>query len=150
MLIMMQSLLRLLLLCRNASDPLDLPSSAPPSARLESVRNTFVELVKSLDDETSVVCVIDGLQAYCDRSSGVTRKREAEETLPHLIRMASMPQMTQCRFKLLLTASKKSLAERLSRDCGIGVGGVQSIGHGIPDQQGLRPRFCKHNPLTWA
>ena len=112
-LVMLQSLLRQLLSYRDKSESTDLPSRALAKPSLESVREMFGELIKSLNKEMLVVCVIDGLHAYCNRSSGEARKHEAEETLPHLTRLASTPQITQCRFKLLLTVSNKPLAHRL-------------------------------------
>ena len=151
-LVMVQSLLRQLLSYRNKSESTNLPSRALARVSLESVREMFGELIKSLDKEVVVVCVIDGLHAYCNGSSGEARKREAEETLPHLTRLALTPQMRQCRFKLLLTASNKPLADRLSRDCGVGVGGVlvHSVGQNTLDQQGLSPRFFEKNSLMWT
>lgn len=144
---MVQSLLRQLLSHRNKSEPTDLPWRALAKPSLDSVREIFGECIKNLNKEIVVVCVIDGLHAYCNRSSGEARKREAEETLPLLTRLASTPQMTQCRFKLLLTASSKPLAHRLSRDCGVL---VHSVCHNTSDQQGFSPRFFERNALTWT
>lgn len=141
---MVQSLLGQLLHHRNNSESSDIPRRALAKPNLESIRELFREFIESLDKEMLVVCVIDGLHAYCNRFPGDARKREAEETISLLIRLAST---TQCRFKLLLTASSKPIADRFSRDCGIL---VHSVCHNVSDQQGLSPRFFERKALKWT
>ena len=148
--IMMQSLLRQLLSHQDRAGSLDLPSSSFSGTNIESLRIIFETTIKALPVNSTVVCVIDGLHSYYDPKPRVLRAREMKETLQTLVKMVSPPQTTHCRFKLLLTASKQHLANRISHDCDIRADNLHPIGHEVLNMQGLRGAFWAEYQLAWV
>ena len=144
-LIMIQCLLRQLLSQLYGADSLDLPSGTFSEIDSRSLTDTFEAVVRKLREDMTVICVVDSLHSYCDKSNSEARAREAEEMFPRLVKLASGP----CRFKLLLTASNKNLASRISREFGIGEDVSHAISHEALDRQGFKDRFWTDNQLAW-
>ena len=149
--IMMQSLIYQLLSDRSEVNGLNQRIDAISGRDLDALWESFASLIKELPSGKTVVCVIDGLQSYCRHSdhSREERAKEAEELLPKFIKMASVPGAVGPCFKLLLTASKRPIAARLSKKCDPDSGNL----HGIPDDEidleGLSDSFWTRNKLEW-
>lgn len=105
----------------------------------ESLWSVFESCIGTLPGNMHILCVIDGLQASCDRQK---RQRDVDRFVPRLIKLAWLSQAVRCRFKHLLTASMKA--------CNIDAGDVQHIGDQALDLQGLKDRFGADNKLRWA
>lgn len=149
---MIQSLLRQLLYTWAGVDILQSPSDAFSLSDndCKSLRSMFESCIELLPGNTRILCVIDGLQAYCDRGDRQRRRGRVQEFLLCLVKLASVSQVIRCRFKLLLTASRKPLAIGLSEACDIDAGSVRNLGNKAMDLQGLKDHFWIDNKLRWA
>ncbi|KAL8896738.1 MAG: hypothetical protein Q9207_007563 [Kuettlingeria erythrocarpa] len=149
---MMQCLLRQLLSTWPGSDILQSPSDAYlfSDNDCESLQSMFESRIEMLPSNMQILCVIDGLQAYCDRGDRQKRRGRVKEFLLCLVKLASVSQVIRCRFKLLLTASRKPLAIGLSEACDIHPKDRPNLGNEAMDLQGLKDRFWTDNKLRWA
>ena len=152
-LVMMASLLHQLISHQSRHSSRGLPLYVSSSRRQDSVSNlrvTFEEVIRSLPDNLTVACVIDGLHVYCDSSTREARQGEAKEILLGLVTMASTTQPGRCRLKVLLTVARQPLAIRLSKQWKIEAENVHPMGRDVLDRQGLRTSFWTKNRLHWV
>ena len=149
--VMMQSLIRQLL--STPSGPGVLPSlkSNLSTSRLEDLWEMLSNLVQALSPHTRVVCIIDGLQAYCKHHIQEKRAEDMEWLIPRFIEVASGRQGVACRFKLFLTTS-----EVLPATNTIAVASAECRGQSYKidcsklGNQELRDSFWMGNKLGWA
>ena len=114
-----------------------LPSQQKPKGP-ESIKDAFQRHIKSLPADTILVVVIDCLRPYCYG----TREADTMSILRSLVELTSNDSSHVCCFKLFLTLSGTTLANKISRECRfdkVGVvkyddGGFVSHPHGYTDQ----------------
>ena len=152
---MMQSLLHQLGIGRQGLLLSSVPCIAAGDENIESGQ-TLLTILSAVMSEVpghySVICVIDGLNAsFGGGSVQEARVSEDLEILRNLIAMVPKTQSSSsCRFKLLLTTTEDSVANRLAQQLAVGGQDIHTVDHQRDDKQGLDGSFWRSNRLNWA